>query len=157
MISRDAVDTLISDLHWQIDQMKPRGIKDAAGKPYNPSYYKRGLQAAIDRGDSAVVEYVRRFVYKPPSDGYKKLEDANSLDLACEALVADESRPYAGLFSDDDRHAAQGRLAPHQAVIDKRQDEYRARIEAARADLKSTGLPRRPDLDASLRTRQSSR
>jgi hypothetical protein len=91
----DAIAALVSDLHWQIDQLRPRGIKDSAGNPYNPSYYKRGLQNAINRGGLAVAEYIRRYSYKPPSGGYKKLEEADSLDLACEALVADESKPHS--------------------------------------------------------------
>jgi hypothetical protein len=151
-----AVEALISDLHWQIDQMKPRGIKDAAGNPYNPSYYKRGLREAADRGDTAVVEYVRRFLRKPPSDGYRKLEEADSLDLACEALVADPGKSYADLFSDEDRSGALERLAPHQAAITARHAERRARIDAARAELKRTGLPP-SDLDASLRSQQRPR
>src|SRR3954453_23506531 len=95
MNDRDAIAALVSDLHWQIDQLRPRGIKDNAGNPYNPSYYKRGLQNAIDRGGVAVADYVRRYLYKPPSDGYKKLQDADALELACEALVADADKPYA--------------------------------------------------------------
>src|SRR3954470_1477681 len=95
MDEHDAIEALISDLHWQIDQLPGRGIKDRAGNPYNPTYYKRGLQNAIDRGDLAVVEYVLGYVHGPPSDGYKKLEDADSLDLACEALVEDATKPYA--------------------------------------------------------------
>lgn len=154
MDMHDAVEALISDLYWQIDQMKPRGIKNAAGNPYNPSYYKRGIQEAIDRGDREVIEYVQRFVNKPPSDGYKKLEEADSLDLACEALVADADKPYASLFSETDRSAARNRLAPHQAAIDARKAEQLARIDAARVTLKEVGLPRRPDLEASLRTRR---
>jgi hypothetical protein len=153
MDMHDAVEALISDLYWQIDQMNPRGIKNAEGNPYNPSYYKRGLQEAIDRGDREVIEHVQRFVNKPPSDGYKKLEEADSLDLACEALVADADKPYASLFSETDRSAARNRLAPHQAAIDARKAEQLARIDAARATLKEVGLPRRPDLEASLRTR----
>jgi hypothetical protein len=149
-----AVEQLVSDLYWQIDQMRPRGIKNSAGHPYNPSYYKRGLAAAIERGDGGVVDYVRGFLLKPPSDGYKKLEDADSLDLACEALVVDASRPYACLFSDGDRTLAAERLAPHQAAIDARNDERRARVEAARAEIKRTGVPRRSDLDSSLRSRR---
>ena len=50
-----------------------------------------------------MVEYVRGYLYKPPSDGYKKLEDADALDLACESLVQDERKPYAHLFTDEDR------------------------------------------------------
>src|SRR4051794_20117507 len=120
MDDQAAVAALVSDLHWQIDQMRPRGIKDAAGNPYNPSYYKRGLDNALDRGGLAVVEYVRRYLYKPPSDGYKKLEVADSLDLACEWLVGDDMKPYAHLFSQDDRRIARERLAPHISVIDER-------------------------------------
>ena len=103
---REAIAALVSDLHWQIDQLPRRGIKDNAGNPYNPSYYKRGLQNAIDRGGPAVADYVRHYVYKAPSDGYKKLEEADSLDLACEALVADADRPYAPVY----RNGPSGRI-----------------------------------------------
>jgi tetratricopeptide (TPR) repeat protein len=127
--------SLVSDLHWQIDQLRPRGIKDNAGNPYNPSYYKRGLQNAIDRGGLAVADYVRRYVYKPPSDGYKKLEEADSLDLACEALIADETKPYAHLFTDRDRATARSRLAPYAQAIEARKAASRARMDSRRADL----------------------
>jgi hypothetical protein len=112
MNDRDAIAALVSDLHWQIDQLPRRGIKDNAGNPYNPSYYKRGLQSAIDRGGLAVAEYVRRYVYKAPSDGYKKLEEADSLDLACEALVADATKPYAHLFTEADRAGGDDATGP---------------------------------------------
>jgi hypothetical protein len=148
-----AVAALVGDLHWQIDQMPVRGIKNEAGHVYIPHYYKRSLDSAIERGDQAVVEYVRAYLYKSPSDGYKKLEDANSLDLACEALVADQAKPYAPLFSAEDRVAANERLAPHLRAIEERNAEERARIDAARAELKRTGM-RRTELDASLRTRR---
>ena len=103
MDDRAAIAVLVSDLHWQIDQLGPRGIKDRAGNPYTPSYYKRGLRNAIDSGGLAVAEYVRGYLYKDASDGFRKLEEADSLDLASEALVIDESKPYASLFSDEDR------------------------------------------------------
>src|SRR3954469_1234069 len=106
MDERDAIEALVSDLHWQIDQMPRRGIKNQAGNPYVPSYYTRGLNNAIERGGTAVADYVRGYLTKPPSDGYKKLEVANSLDLACEWLVADGDKPYAFLFSDADRARA---------------------------------------------------
>src|SRR3954471_5222675 len=131
----DAIAALVSDLHWQIDQLRPRGIKDNAGNPYHPSYYKRGLQNAIDRGGVAVADYVRRYLYKPPSDGYKKLEDADSLDLACEALVADETKPYAYLFTEGDRAAARARLAPHIEAIQARKTAMTSRIDARRSQL----------------------
>jgi len=135
MNDSDAIAALVNDLHWQIDQLGPRGIKDKAGNPYNPAYYKRGLNNAIDRGDLAVAEYVRRYVYRAPSDGYRRLADADSLDLACEALVADDSRPYAHLFTDADRAAARKRLAPHIDGIEKRKAASSARIDARRSEL----------------------
>jgi len=131
----DGVAALISDLHWQIDQLPRRGIKNSAGHPYNPSYYKRGLDRAIALGGLAVPQYIRRYLYKPPSDGYHKLEDADSLDLACEALVADEQKVYAYLFDDADREAARRRLAPHQAAIDRRKTAMRQRISARGSEL----------------------
>jgi tetratricopeptide (TPR) repeat protein len=132
-----AIAALISDLNWQVDQIPRRGIKDSAGNPYRPSYYKRGLKNAIDRGGRAVAEYVRGYVYKPTSEGYRKLEEADSLDLASEALVADESKPYAYLFSDPDREAARARLAPHMEAIDRRKTASRERIAVQRSELPS--------------------
>lgn len=131
----DAVAALVSDLHWQIDQMGPRGIKDSAGNPYNPAYYKRGLKAAVESGGSAVPDYVRRYLYKPPSNAYKKLEAADSLDLACEAVVADADKPYAHLFTDADREAARKRLAPHIKAIAARKAARQARIDKRHASL----------------------
>jgi hypothetical protein len=152
-----AVAALVCDLHWQIDQMKLRRIKNRAGNPYNPSYYKRGLGNATARGDIDIVEYVTGFLYRSPSDGYKKLEEADSLDLACEALVADERKPYAWLFSDADRDAARKRLGPHQEAIDQRRAERRKRVDAVRMEMRRTGLPPRSELDESLRTRNRNR
>jgi hypothetical protein len=132
-----AVAQLVSDLHWQINQLRPRGIKNNAGNPYNPSYYKRGLDNAIERGGLDVVEYVRRYLYKQPSDGYKKLEQADSLDLACESLVIDADKPYASLFTDADRTAARERLGPQIEAIEARRAEHRARVIALRNELRA--------------------
>jgi len=136
----EAIEALISDLYWQIDEMGPRKIKDAAGNKYNPSYYKRGLENAIARGGLSVAEYVRGYLSKPPSDGYQKLEDADSLDLACESLIADEDKPYAHLFTSDERAAARQRLAPHIEAIEQRNAARRASIDAARAEMRVQGL-----------------
>lgn len=131
----DAIAALLSDLHWQIDQMPVRGIKDTAGNPYNPSYYKRGLASARARGGLAVADFVRGYLQKAPSAGYRKLEQADSLDLACEALVADDAKPYAHLFTDDERRKARDRLAPHLAAIERRHAASRQRIEDRRREL----------------------
>ena len=154
MEDRNATDALISDLDWQIDQFGPRGIRNEAGRPYVPAYFKRGLDKAIGSGAEAVADYVRRYLYKPPSGGYKKLEEAESLDLACEALVADETKPYSHLFTDEDRAAARERLAPHEEAIAARKAEHRARVDAARARLRKEGIPSRADLDGQLRSRR---
>jgi hypothetical protein len=130
-----AIALLVGDLHWQIDQLPRRGIKGSTGNPYNPSYYKRGLQKAIEAGGVAVPDYVRRYLYKSPSDGFQRLEDADSLDLACEALVEDASKPYAHLFTEEDRAAARMRLAPHRQAIDARKAASRARIDARASTL----------------------
>jgi hypothetical protein len=154
MSDQDAVDALISDLQWQVEQMRPRGIKNKAGQPYNPSYYKRGLEKAIDSGGLAVPAFVRGYLDKGPSDGFQKLEEAVSLDLACEWLIADESKPYAHLFSDADRTAARARLAPHVDAVEQRQAAEGARIAAATERLRAKGLPRRWDLDAGRHSRR---
>jgi hypothetical protein len=154
MTDQEAIGALVGDLQWQIDQMRTRRIKNNAGNPYNPAYYKRGLEDAIDRGGLAVAEYVRGFLYKAPSGGYQRLEAADALDLACESLVALEDKPYVSLFSDEDREAARDRLAPHLDAIAARRAARRDRIDAARAKLRETGLPDRPDLDFAMRSRR---
>lgn len=133
---RAAVAALVSDLHRQVDQLNPRGIKDAAGNPYQASYYKRTLKAAVEEGGPAVVEYVRRHLYKAPSNGFRKLEEKNALDLACEALVADADKPYAQLFTDEDRAAARERLGPHLDAIASRKNPV-LRMEVLPDDLVS--------------------
>ena len=135
MDDREASQALVRDLRWQIDQMGPRGIKNSAGNPYNPSYYKRGLNNAVERGTDAIVEWVRGYVHKPPSGGYKKLRDADALDLACEALVADADKPYAHLFTESDRQASRDRLAPHLKALEDRGVARETRIEARGAKL----------------------
>jgi hypothetical protein len=152
-----AVDALISDLLGQIDQFRARGVKGNDGRPYTAPVYKRGLQKAIAGGGQDVVDFVRGYLYKAPSDGYKKLERAAALDLCCEALVQDDSASYAHLFSDEDRAAACERLAPHIAAIEARRAERRARIDAARARLRAKGMPSRLDLDGAIRSRRPSR
>jgi hypothetical protein len=102
-----------------------------------------------------VVEYVRGFLYKPPSDGFLKFEAANALDLACEWLVKDESKPYAHLFTDADRAVASERLAPHEANLAARAETERrketarrARIDALRAERRRSGGSLFPEIDA---------
>ena len=66
MDERDAVTALISDLHWQIHQMRRRGIKDAAGKvrilaiaankrlqaaPDIPTAIEAGLPGMVEKAD----------------------------------------------------------------------------------------------------------
>lgn len=158
---RSAVEALISDLHWQIDQVPKKGIKNAAGHPYYPGYYIRGLDNAIEKGGLEVVEYVRGYLYKPPSDGFVKFEEADALDLVCEALVADENKPYAYLFTDQDRAIARERLAPHQAAIDKRKEDEaaeeaarRERIDVLRTQRRATGTSLFPEIDDTLRSQR---
>jgi tetratricopeptide (TPR) repeat protein len=135
MNDNEAGTALVRDLRWQIEQMGPRRIKNSAGNTYNPSHYKRGLDSAVLNGDQAVVEFVRGFLYKPPSGGVQKLQDADALDLACESLVADADKPYAHLFTDKDRAAARERLAPYIGAIDARKAARNSRIDTRRAKL----------------------
>ena len=161
MDDREAIAALVSDLYWQIDQMKPRGIRDKAGNPYNPSYYKRGLKTAVSSGGLAVADFVKSYLTKAPSAGYKKLEESDSLDLACEALVADESKPYAYLFTAADRDAAKARLAPYVKAIEARKAAQQARIDDRHTDSPATSTnsatsPPRPPI-RSTRSRSTPR
>lgn len=153
MAERDAIEALLSDLHAQIDQFGPRGIKNAAGHTYYPSYYKRGLDRAVERGGTAVSDYVRGYLDRAPSDGYRKLEVANALDLACEYLIADESKSYAALFTGSDRTRARARLAPHMAAIEARIEAVKQQNAAGREKIRAEGAPRRRnELDDALRS-----
>jgi hypothetical protein len=147
METRAALNALISDLQWQLDQFGARGVK-------NPAHQRRGLQNAIDDGGLAVVEFVRSYLHKTPCESFKRLGRADALELTNEALVADDTRPYAQFFTDEDRAAARQRLAPHLETIEARMAERRARIEAQRKKLRARGLPRRSELDARIRARR---
>ena len=131
----EATAALVSDLLWQIDQLEPRGIKDNTGGPYDPAYYKRGLKAAMQKGGTEVAEFVRKYLYKPPSDGFKKLKAGDALDLSPEYLVTETDKPYAHLFTDEDRAAAEKRLAPQMAALQQRKADSAARIEKRSAEL----------------------
>lgn len=137
---REAVAALVSDLHWQIDQMQPRGIKDKSGNPYTPGYYKRALAAAVSRGGTEVVDFVRGYLSKKPNEGFMKLEEADALDLTCEYLVTLEDKPYASLFTDADREKARKRLAPHMEAIAARKAGIQADIDARGSELSAKDL-----------------
>jgi hypothetical protein len=137
-VSEEATfDQLLRDLNWQIDQLKSRGVKTDAGNPYNPTHYKRGLITASEKGGPEVVAYVRRYLYKPPSAGYLKLEQADSLDLTCEYLVANDAKPYASLFTDEDRAAARERLGPHIKALKARRAKHRAAVIGVRNEMRA--------------------
>ena len=74
-------------------------------------------------------------VYKAPSDSYAKLEEADSLDLAREALVADVDKPYAHLFTEADRGSGVCAACPAPEAIERRKAATRARIDARRSEL----------------------
>lgn len=78
-------------------------------RKYWANRYRQALQRAIE--NDTVGEFVERLVTQDePSRGFGYLHAANRLDLSVEALVADESRPYHGLFSLDAVAAARNRL-----------------------------------------------
>lgn len=106
---------LQEDLYGLIDKMRERGVRNKAGRLHYPTYYKRGLDNAVAHGGDAVVEYARRRVHQPVSSGFITLKEGQAADLTVEALIADESKPYASLFTPLDRRRARGRLAMYRA------------------------------------------
>jgi hypothetical protein len=149
-----AMTELIRDLQWQVTQMRQRGVTTNAGAPFKPAHYSRGLDAAIAAGGEAVVDFVRSYVHKAPTAAFGRLRDADALDLSPEALVFDEQRSYAVLFTDEDREAVRERLAPHAAAVQERLDARRERQAAARARIREEGLPDRWDLSGKIAARQ---
>lgn len=144
-----AVAQLVSDLQWQIDQLKVRDIRDHNGRRYVAPRYRQGLRRADERGGLAAVEYLQRMLHGPTQPGYATLEAADALDLTFEWLVRDHRKPYAWLFSDEDRMAAEARLGPHVEAIEGREAERRSRVLAMRNEMRAErGLP--PLTDAQL-------
>jgi hypothetical protein len=69
------------------------------------------------------------------------LETADALDLTVETLIADGVKPYAWLFTDEDRAAARERLASQAEAISKRRaaeaEAVRRREEERRAQIRA--------------------
>ena len=80
---------------------------------------------------------MRRYLYKAPSAGYLKLEEADSLDLTCEYLVTDDTKPYASLFTDEDRAVARKRLGAHAKAIKARKAKHRAGVIGRRNEMRA--------------------
>ena len=110
----------VSDLDWQIDQLKTRGVKTDAGNPYNPSHYKRGLSTASEKGGPEVVETSAALPVQAPERRLPEARTGDSLDLTCEHPVSDDTKPYASLFTDEDRAVARKRLGAHARAIEAR-------------------------------------
>jgi hypothetical protein len=148
-----AVAALLSDVYWQLDQFKPRGIKREDGRPYRPNYFIRFLKEAEEKGPVAVRDYIRGYAHRRPSQAYQALEEADALDLSVEWLIADKTKSYAWLFTDEDRAAARERLATQEEAIRERktaeeaevrrlEEERRARVRALHNEMRAErGLP----------------
>lgn len=69
------------------------------------------------------------------------LETADALDLTVETLIADGVKPYAWLFTDEDRAAARERLASQAEAISKRKaaeaEAVRRREEERRTQIRA--------------------
>jgi hypothetical protein len=148
-----AVAALLSDVYWQLDQFKARGIKREDGQPYRPNYFIRYLNEAEEKGPVAVRDYIRGYAHRRASQGYQALEEADALDLSVEWLIADKTKSYTWLFTDEDRAAARERLATQEEAIRERKaaegeevrreaEEHRARVRAIHNENRANqGLP----------------
>ena len=165
MTDQEAIDALVGDLQWQIDQMRERRIKNNAGHQYNPSFYKRGLEDAIEAGGHAVAEYVKSYLYKAPSGGYQKLEAEGRWTSRARRSSRARARPTSRSFSDEDREAARERLARtveaieaarRHAALDRRRPREAARDRGARAPRPRLGAALPPLVSRARHARGSS-
>lgn len=107
---------LASDLCGQYEGIREARIsyinKHGKERLWNPSRFRMAIDRA-DRDDSHVEVVERLMLSDEPSRGFGFLVRAGRLDLTVEALVADESKPYHGLFSAVAVKVARDMLAKH--------------------------------------------
>lgn len=105
---------LLDDLHDVYARTVDADIPRADGQPYRPTRFLQGLRRAAEAADP--VPFVTR-VCRKQTPGFDVILEAGRRDLTLEALVADESKPYHDLFSDETRRLARERLGrfPHGA------------------------------------------
>ena len=116
----DDLELLTRDLLWiyettgrEVTYISPSGDR----KPYWAYRYLQAVRRAVENGE--VVELVERIVLRrSPTDGFGHLEDAGRLDLALEAFVVDESKPYHHLFSDEAVSLSRVRLDEAKRALD---------------------------------------
>jgi tetratricopeptide (TPR) repeat protein len=102
---------------WDLARALPTsGVLDRARRPYRAIRFERKL-AAVANDPVGLLDYVRGMARRT-SDGLESLVEYNRLDLSVEALIIDESRIYAPLFTSDDRAAAKAKLARQAAAVD---------------------------------------
>lgn len=106
------IDQLTQDLFW-IYQTAGREVtyidKHGNRRAYWPNRYLQAVKRAVEQDE--VVAFVERLVSRDDATrGFGYLQDAGRLDLTVEALVADETKPYHHLFTENAVVAAKARL-----------------------------------------------
>ena len=121
---------LLYDLTEQLAALPTSGATNAGRKPYRALRTERAVKARED-DPAALLAYVAKIAFQATSEALSALVEVNRLDLSIEFLVADETKIYAPLFSDDARAAARAKLGNWQEQVGER---ARAKSEAELAE-----------------------
>ena len=121
----NAQKALLDRLRELVEETPKSGALNAAKQPL---YVTRFAQAVARRANDgpALVAYVREKVHERATGSYNALVVAGRLDLSVEALVDDETAPWASKFTNADRVAARARLGSMREAHGKEQEAAEA-------------------------------
>jgi hypothetical protein len=108
---------LLSDVVERLAALPTSGALNAGGKPYRAQRTERAVEARAGE-PVELLAYILKLAFQKTSETLTALVKADRLDLSIEALVVDESRVYAPLFSAEARAAAQAKLVGWQDQVD---------------------------------------
>jgi tetratricopeptide (TPR) repeat protein len=107
---------LLNDCRAIARALPTSGVLDRGRRPYRPIRFEPKLDS-VANDPPGLVEYVRGMAGRT-SEGLESLVEYNRLDLSVELLILDESKPYASLFTDNDRVAARAKLQRQAGQIE---------------------------------------
>ena len=121
----DAEKALLDRLRQLVEDTPGSGALNAAKQPLHVTRFSQAVERRAKDGPK-LVEYVRAKVFEKETSSYSALIEAGREDLTVESLVADADAPWASLFTDEDRAAANARLGDLRDAHREKLDEIEA-------------------------------